>query len=84
MRAYDSVRRAVLYKILIEFGIPRKLISLIKMILTETYNRVQVDKDVSDRFPIRIGLKQGDVLSPMLFNFALDYAIRMVQVTRMA
>ena len=44
------------------------------MSLTETYGRVRVGKDVSDRFPIRNGLKQGDALSPMLFNFALEYA----------
>jgi hypothetical protein len=31
-------------------------------------------------FPIRDGLKQGDALSPLLFNFALEYAIRRVQV----
>jgi len=35
-KAYDSVRREVLYKILIEFGIARKLVWLIKMSLTET------------------------------------------------
>ena len=74
--AYDSVRREVLYKILIEFGIPRKLVSLIKMSLTETYSRVRVGKNVLDRFPIRNGLKQGDALSPVLFNFALEYAIK--------
>jgi len=67
-KAYDSVGREVLYKILIEFGIPRKLVRLIKMSLTETYSRVRVGKNVSDRFPIRNGLKQGDALSPMFLT----------------
>jgi len=81
-KAYDSVRREVLYKILIEFGIPKKLVRLIKMNLNKAYSRVRVDKKVSDRFPIRNGLKQGDALSPMLFNFALKYAIRRVQANQ--
>jgi hypothetical protein len=34
---------------------------------------------MSDSFPIQNGLKQGDALSPLLFNFALDCAIRKVQ-----
>jgi len=38
-KGYDSVRREALYKILIEFDIPRKLVRLIKMSLTETYSR---------------------------------------------
>jgi len=52
------------------------------MSLTETYSRVRVGKNVSDRFPIRNGLKQGDAVSPMLFNFASEYAIRRVQVNQ--
>ena len=55
-----------------------KLVRLIKMYLTETYIRVWVGKNLSDMFPIRNGFKQGDGLSPMLFNFALEYAIRRV------
>jgi len=61
-RAYDSVRREVLYNILVEFGIPRKLVRQIKMCLNETYSRVWVGKHLSDMFPIRNGLKQGDAL----------------------
>jgi hypothetical protein len=79
-KACDSVRREVLYNILIEFGMPRKLARLIKMCPSETYSRVRVGKNLSDRFPIRNGWKQGDALSPLLFNFALGYTIRRVHV----
>jgi len=78
-KAYDSVRKEVLCNILIEYGIPMKLVRLIKMCLTETYGTVQVGKNLSHMYPIRNGLKQ-DALSPLLFNFALEYAIRRVQV----
>jgi len=81
-KAYDSVRREILYNILIEFGIPMKLVRLIKMCLTETYGRVLVGKNLSHMFPIRNGLKQGDALSPLLFNLALEYTIRRVQVNQ--
>jgi len=81
-KAFDSVRREVLYNILIEFCIPMKLVRLIKICLTETYSRVRVGKNLSDMFPIRNGLKQGDALSPLLFNFALEYANRRVQVNQ--
>ena len=71
-----------MYNILIEFGIPMKLVRLIKMYLTETYSRDRVCKKLSYMFPIRNGLKQGDALNPLLFNFALEYAIRGVQVNQ--
>ncbi|KAJ4435516.1 hypothetical protein ANN_18132 [Periplaneta americana] len=45
-------------------------------------NRVRIGQFLSDAFPIRCGLKQGDALSPLLFSFALEYAIRKVQDKR--
>jgi hypothetical protein len=76
--ANASVRREVLYNILIEFGIPLKLARLIKMCLNENYSRVWVGTHLSDRFPVKNDLKQGDALPSLLFNFALEYAIRRV------
>jgi hypothetical protein len=78
-KAYDSVKREDLYNILLEFGLSRKLVRLIKMCLNETYSKVRVAKYLSDTFPIQNGLKQGDDLTPLLFSFALEYAIRKVQ-----
>ena len=81
-KACDSVWREVLYNILIEFGISMKLVRLITMCLDETYSRVQVGKRLSDMFRIKNVLKQGDALTPLLFNFALAYAIRGVRVNQ--
>jgi len=78
-KAYDSVRREVLYNILIEFGIHNKPLRVIKLCLNGTYSRVRVGKHLSDTFRIKNSLKQEDVLSPLLFNFVLDYAIRRVR-----
>jgi len=43
-----------------------KLVGLIKMCLNETYSRVRLGKHLSDTFPIKNALKQGDALSPLL------------------
>jgi hypothetical protein len=50
-KASDSVRREVLYNIVTEFGLPVKLVRLIKMCLNETYSGVRVGKHLSDMFP---------------------------------
>jgi retron-type reverse transcriptase len=56
-----------------------KLVRLIKLCLNETYNKVRIGKYLFDNSSIQNGLKQGDALSPLLLNFALEYAIRKVQ-----
>ena len=52
------------------------------MCLIEMYSRVRVGKNLSEMFPIRNSLKQGDALLPLLFNYALEYAIKRVQVNQ--
>jgi hypothetical protein len=48
----------------------------------ETCSSVRLDRNFSDRFPIKNGLKQGDALSPLLFNLALEYAVRSVEANK--
>jgi hypothetical protein len=71
-KANDSVRREVLYNILIEYWVLMKPVTLIKMC------KVHIGKYLSDNFPIQNGVTQG-ALSPLLFSFALEYAIWKVQ-----
>jgi hypothetical protein len=46
------------------------------MCLNETCSKVHIGKNLCDAFPIQKVLKQGEGLSPLLFNFALEYAIK--------
>ena len=59
-----------------EFGIPIKLISLVKFCTIGSRSRIKIDGILSECFEINTGLKQGDALSSLLFNIALEKVIR--------
>jgi hypothetical protein len=67
---HNSDRRDLLglYDMLIEFGIPMKLVRFFRMCFNETYNKGRLGKHLSDAFPIQNCLKQGDGLSTLLFK----------------
>jgi hypothetical protein len=52
------------------------------MCLNEIYSEVRIGKNLYHAFPIQNGLKQGDVLSSLLFNCALEYATNKVHEKR--
>ena len=77
------MKRESLYDILIKFGIPKKLVKLLKTCLERTQSKVRIGNYLSFSFPIENGLKQRDALSPLWINVSLEYAIREVQETNL-
>jgi hypothetical protein len=67
-KAYDSIERNKLYLAMKKLKIPKKLIGLTRMTLTDTQNKISADRRLSEGFEGNIGVRQGDALSTMLFN----------------
>lgn len=80
-QAYDAVSRTQLYRTMHEFGIPKKLIRLVKITLTNTTNRVRIHGKLAEQFVTNNGLRQGDPLSTLLFNLVLEGIIRKAKLT---
>jgi len=81
-QAYDSIIRKELWRTLAYLGISKKLIILIQMCNTDTYSRIKLKNISSHTFKIENGLRQGDAMSPVLFNLALERVIRKVPRTK--
>ena len=77
-QAYDSIHRPSMWNILKEMGIPSKLIRLTKTCYTNTKCSVRYGGKTTSSFTIRNGLKQGCILSPMLFNIVMEKVARTV------
>ena len=83
-KAYDSVDRVLLCEVLARFGVPPRMIKVIRMFHDGMRARVQLDGgDFSAWFNVCQGLRQGCVLSPLLFNIFFA-AIIMVVLQRFA
>ena len=74
--AYDSVDRQALIAILKEYGVPQVLIDLIQELYSGTWCQVRADGSVSPRSEVKSGVRQGCVLSPLLFNCFMDKILR--------
>jgi len=75
-QAYDSVNREQLCEALKTFGIPLKIIKMVQLCNSETYSKVKLGNEMSMAFKIKSGLRQGDAMSPILFNMALESVVR--------
>jgi hypothetical protein len=73
--AFDSVQRSSLWSILEADGVPDKLLALIKAYYSSTKARIRVYGEETIAFGLDSGVRQGCPLSPMLFNFVIDWVM---------
>jgi len=77
-KAFDTLAHNTIWQALKEKGVPQKLVDIIKAIYDQSTCNVLHKNQVSEPMPVLNGVKQGCVLSPLLFNVTLDYAMSKV------
>ena len=75
-KAFDSIHRAKMMRILKAYGIPPNLLRAIESMYSNTKARVMTPDGETEQFDITAGVLQGDTLAPFLFIIVLDYAMR--------
>ena len=75
-KAFDSADRSILWQIMESRGAPAKLIALIKNLHDSHRCVVRAEQMQSEWFSVSTGVKQGDVLAPMLFNLYMDTIVQ--------
>ena len=75
-KAYDSVNREAMMAVLRKYGVPSHMVSLIEQLYAGTWCQVKMEGEVSERFEVKTGARQGCVLSPILFNCYMDNILR--------
>ena len=75
-KAYDSVDRTALVAVLRSYGVLHQLVDIIQELHTDTRCDVRTADGVSDDFQVKSGVRQGCVLSPLLFNCFMDRILK--------
>ena len=76
-KAFGSIHRPTIWKIMTHFGIPDKIISIIKMLYHNFQARVICGTNLTDSFPLQAGFRQGCLLFALLFVMCIDWVMKM-------
>ena len=77
-KAYDRVDREAMWKMLRIYGIGGSLLRAVESMYADSKACVRVGSEMSNWFPVGVGLRQGCVMSPWLFNIYIDGVVREV------
>ena len=75
-KAFDSVDRTAMFKILRNYGVSESISNAIKVLYLNTKSSVLVDGQITEEFSVNTGVLQGDVLAPFLFIIIIDWVLK--------
>ncbi|CAF1561825.1 unnamed protein product, partial [Adineta steineri] len=75
-KAFDCVDHEKLWGVLMEMGVPKHLIILMKNLYTNQQASVKTEYGNTNWFNVGKGVRQGCILSPYLFNLYAEYIMR--------
>ena len=81
-KAFDSVDRHTLWRLMKHYGIPEKIISIVQSIYQGMFCRVVHSGQISESFEVKTGVRQGCLLSPFLFLLVIDWIMKTVTSNR--
>ena len=81
-KAFDSVKREIMWPTLQEYGIPRKIIQIIKILHDGFKCKISHEGKLSDFIEVRNGVRKGCILSPTLYLLILDTVMKIVKGLR--
>lgn len=81
-KAYDSITRTKIWEVMRKYKIPEKLVRLTRMCVLNSKAKIKVDTEYSETFEINTGVRQGDALSPILFNLVMEEALKKASNTQ--
>ena len=74
-KAFDSLHRGILMKIIAAYGVPERMVSLVEALYEDTVASVLTEDGATELFKILAGVLQVDTLAPLLFIIAIDYVM---------
>jgi len=73
---FESIHRETLWRILRHYGIPSKIVNIVRMLYSDCQDQVICGNKLTEPFIIQTGVKQECQLSPFLFSFCIDWVMK--------
>ena len=75
LKAFDSIHRETTWKILMHYEIPIKMVNIVKALYLDIMCAVQTEDGLTEWFTVQSGVRQGCILSLLLFAIVIDFVL---------